>query len=56
MLQSYIKSLNDYVEKSDDFDVLWLLGELKKATSGIDAKVNSRLTMHEAVAALYRTR
>ena len=32
----------------------FLLGELKKTTSGINAKVNSRLTMHEAVAALYR--
>mgnify|MGYP003321274356 CR=1 FL=1 len=53
-LQSYIKGLDSYEDKSDGFDVLWLLGELKKATSGIDAKVNSRLTMHKAVAALYR--
>ena len=53
-LQSYVKGLDSYEEKSDVFDVLWLLGELKKATSGIDVKVNPRLTMHEAVATLYK--
>ena len=54
MLQSYIKGLDGYEEKSDGFDVPWFLGKLKKATSGINVKVNPRLTMHEAVAALYK--
>ena len=53
-LQSYIKGLQNYEDKRDIFNVLWLLSELKKATSGINTKVNSTLTMQEAVAALYR--
>ena len=46
--------MENYKNKSDDFDVLWLFGELKKAISSINAKVNSRLTTHEAVAVLYK--
>ena len=46
--------LETYENKSDIFDVLWLLGELKKANSGINTKVNLRLTMHKTVAALYK--
>ena len=42
-LQSYINGLDSYEDKRDCFDVLWLLGKLKKAMSGINAKVNSRL-------------
>ena len=53
-LQADIKGNSRYEEKSAMFDVLWLLIELKKAVSGIDDKVNSHLTLHEAVAALYK--
>ena len=53
-LQADIKGNSNYEEKANKFDILWLLIELKKAVSGIDDKVNPHLTLHEAVATLYK--
>jgi len=53
-LQATIKGINEYEDKSDDFDPIWLLIEIKKAISGIDLKANPRLTLHEAVSTLYK--
>ena len=53
-LQATIKGISEYEEKSDDFDPIWLLIEIKKAISGIDLKANPRLTLHEAVSTLYK--
>ena len=53
-LQATIKGINEYEDKSDDLDPIWLLIEIKKAISGIDLKANPRLTLHEAVSTLYK--
>ena len=53
-LQAYIKGLSEYEEKCDVFDVAWLLRELRKASSGIDNKMNPYITLHEAMANVYR--
>ena len=39
-LQAYLKGLHGYQDKSATFDVVWLIKEAKKATSGIDDKMN----------------
>ena len=53
-LQATIKGISEYEDKSDDFNVIQLLTEIKKAISGIDLKVNPRLTLHETVSTLYK--
>jgi len=53
-LQTYIKGLSSYDTQARIFDLLWLLRELKKATSGIDDRSNTYVSMHEAIANLYR--
>ena len=55
-LQSYIKGIESYVEKSNTFELLWLLTQLKKATAGIDDKANPFVTIHNAMSALYKMR
>ena len=55
-LQSKIKSLADYNDKSGDLDTLWLLKELKKATSGIDAKAEPRSTLVDSLYGMFRMR
>ena len=37
-LQVKIKGLRQYEDRSSDLDVLWLIKEVKAATSGIDKK------------------
>ena len=53
-LQSYMKGLEDFEDNFDDFKIIWLLSELKKAVSGIDDKVNPHLNLHKAIAAPYK--
>ena len=48
-LQTYIKGLSYYETASSAFDPLWLLREIKKATSGIDDKANAYVSMHDAI-------
>ena len=52
--QATIKGTSKYEEKSDDFDAILLLTEIKIAISGIDLKTNPRLTLHETVSTLYK--
>ena len=44
----------DYEEKSLDLDVMWLIKELKKATSGIDKIADPRATLIQSLAILFK--
>ena len=55
-LQAYVKGLDGYEEATEDYDVTWLLREIKKACSGIDSKANPYITLHDAIGLLYRMR
>ena len=55
-LQAYIKGTSAYATMSPIFNVVWLLHELKKATSGIDDKANVYVNMHDAMSTLYKMR
>ena len=44
-LQSEMKEVTDYGKKSNDCDVLWLMGELNKITAGLDTKENPRMSL-----------
>ena len=55
-LNGMIRNLTGYQTKSDNYDVLWLLEELKKLTSGIDAKLNVHDTLHDAMIAFLTMR
>ena len=52
-LQTYIKGLFPYESQAKVFNLLWLLRELKKATSGIDDRSNTYVSMHDAISTLY---
>ena len=53
-LQSFIKEISGFEQQSASFDIIWLLTELKKATSGIDNKANAWVNMHDALTILYK--
>ena len=55
-LQAYIKGTSAYATMSPIFNVVWLLHELKKATSGIDDKANMYVNIHDAMSTLYKMR
>ena len=55
-LQSVVKGLDNYDEKSDDYNVIWLLTSLKKVTSGVDVKANDRVTLLDAIQTLFSMR
>ena len=55
-LQAYIKGLDGYTNATDNYDLKWLLDELKKASSGIDSNANKYATMHKSLMILYRMR
>ena len=55
-LQAYVKGQEGYLPASNDYDLKWLLREIRKASSGIDEKSNAYTTMHESIGALYRMR
>ena len=55
-LQAYVKGTSAYATMSVIFNVVWLLHELKKATSGIDDKANIYVNMHDAMSMLYKMR
>ena len=52
-LQTYIKGLSYYEIGSSNFDALWLLREIKKATSSINDKANPYVSLHNAISQLY---
>ena len=55
-LRSTIKGDAEYGRKSTNFDTLWLLGEIKKTTAGVDTKANPVLTLHEQMLIFMTTR
>jgi len=55
-LQAYIKGTSAYATMAPIFNVVCLLYELKKATSGIDDKANIYVNMHDAMSTLYKMR
>ena len=55
-LQSVVKGLDNYDEKSDDYNVIWLLTSLKKITSGVDVKANVRITLISAIQTFFSMR
>ena len=48
-LQSVMKEVPDYENKSKDCDFLWLMEELKKITEGANIKANPRLYLIEQI-------
>ena len=52
-LKADVKGFDEYEEKSNDLDIIWLLKSLKKIVSGIDKKDNQHVTYHVTLAALY---
>ena len=55
-LQAYIKGTSAYAAMTPIFNVVWLLHELKKVTSGMDDKANMYVNMHDAMSTLYKMR
>ena len=53
-LQSTIKGLTAFSDMYDDLNIVWLVTEVNKSKSGIDSKLDPRLTFHRALAELYR--
>ena len=52
-LQMTVKGLTSYYDKAKTLDTVWLIQELKKATSGIDDRENAYVSMHNALVNLY---
>ena len=48
-VQTMIKTDSDYETKSKAFDCTWILKKVKTITSGLDTKVNLRVSMHTAL-------
>ena len=46
-LQLVVKVVEEYEDKSEALDILWILQELKKFTVGVDAKVNNLNTLYD---------
>ena len=55
-LQAYVKGQEGYEATTEDYDVIWLLREMKKACLGINSKANPYVTLHNAIRLLYRIR
>ena len=51
-----MKGQQGYITATDEYDITWLLREMKKASSGIDSKANPYLTMQDAIGLMYRMR
>ena len=55
-LRAVLKTESDYEEKDGEQDVLWLLENLKKLTSGLDSKGNKRCNLFDALLAFITMR
>ena len=55
-LQSNIKAITEFSEKHDILDTIWLIRELKKATSGIDNKSYPEMNILDAIGQLFETK
>ena len=52
-LQSVVKDVEEYNDKSDKYDTLWFLTCLKKIMSGVDIKANVHTTLFDAIQTLF---
>ena len=48
-VQAMLKADSEYEEKTKDFDCAWILTKVKAITSGLDTKVNLRVSLHTAL-------
>ena len=48
-VQTMLKADEEYEVKSIDFDYVWLLEKAKIIVSGLDTKVNLRVSLHDAI-------
>ena len=48
-LKSVIEGLEDYEEKEEDSDVVWLLKNIKSLSSGVDVKANKHVNLADAI-------
>ena len=48
-VQTMLKADEDYEEKSKEFDYAWILEKVKMIVSGLDTKVNLRVSLHDAI-------
>ena len=48
-VQTMLKADEEYEEKSADFNYAWILEKLKMIVSGLDTKVNLRVSLHDAI-------
>ena len=55
-LQAVIKDDTDYRQKSTSHDLVWMLKQIKKITSGIDVKANPYMTLVDALLSLLNMR
>ena len=55
-LQAYVKGVDGYTTACKDYDVKWLLSEIKKASSGVNSIANPYLTYHEGISGMYKMR
>ena len=49
-VQTMVKADTEYDEKSKIFDYVWLFKKVKTIVSGLDTKVNLRVSLHDAIA------
>ena len=55
-VQSVLKGEEDFEEREEDVDCLWLLKSIKKITAGIDNKDNKQYTLHESIMCFFTMR
>ena len=48
-VQTMLKADEEYEVKSIDFDYVWILEKAKMIVSGLDTKVNLRVSLHDAI-------
>ena len=48
-MQTILKADEEYEEKLEDFDYEWIFEKVKLIVSGLDTKVNPRVSMHDAM-------
>ena len=52
-LQTILRGMGEYEEKSKSHNLLWFLEEMKKVVTGVDAKTNKRLGMYKTIITLF---
>ena len=55
-LQLVVKGIEEYEEKLEDLDILWLLQELKNITAALEIKSNNWNTLYDAISTLFSMR